>query len=119
MLSSAEIKREIIKSANTSVVAKRMKKGPPSITEGEQIELGNNLEALTKTTGWAIIEEYMLARMNLVSMAVEDKLDDMRRGVAKGFIEMMQWIHLSIKTKNILIEKERLEHESKNIPEEG
>ena len=117
MLSSADIKRDIIKMADTAVVQKRMKT-TTGITEGEQMELGKALEATTNTTGWAAIEEYMLARMNLVGMAVDEKLSDVQRGVAKGFIEMMQWIHWSIKQKNILIEKERLKHETENVPED-
>lgn len=118
MLSSADIKRDIIRQADSGVVRKRMQQAPPGITEGEQIELGNNLDSITKTAGWAIIEEYMLARMNLVGMAIDENLTDIHRGIAKGFIEMMQWIHLSIKQRNILLEKERLKYEAKNVQED-
>jgi len=118
MLTSADIKRDIIKSADSSVVKKRMEESPPSITEGEQIEIGNNLEAMTKTLGWGIIEEYMLTRMNLVGMATSEKSSDVQRGTAKGFIELMQWIQLCIKRKNFLLEREKAKYEAENVSQD-
>jgi len=107
-LSSAEIKRQILISAGNSDIKKRMDKAPPGISEGEQIEIGNNLEALTRMKGWTLVESYMMRRMNLVGLvlsAEEDKDKD-QKGVARGFIELMQWIELMIRRRDEIIEKE-------------
>ena len=119
MLSSADIKRDIIKNAKHSPINKRMQENPPGISTGEQMEIGNNLEALTKIPGWAIAEQYMLVRMNLVNMAISENISEVQRGVAKGFIEFMQWIQLNIERKNQLVEQERLKHEkTKDVPQD-
>ena len=111
MLSSADIKRQIIDEAKNSSIRKKVESLPEGITEGDQIEIGTALDNTTKTVGWSMIESYMLTRMNLVNMVVTDNSSEIARGTAKGFIEMMQWVHLSIKRKNELMEKERLKHE--------
>ena len=119
MLSSADIKRQIIAEAPKSAIRKKVESLPEGMTEGDQIEIGNALEATTKTVGWSMIESYMLTRMNLVNMVVSDNSSDVARGTAKGFIEMMQWIHLAIKQKNILVEREKLKYEkAETIPED-
>jgi len=118
MLSSADIKRQIIDEAKNSSIRKKVESLPEGMTEGDQIEIGSALDNTTKTVGWSMIESYMLTRMNLVNMVVTDNSSEIARGTAKGFIEMMQWIHLSIKRKNELMERERLKHETKNVPKE-
>ena len=115
-LSSDEIKRQIIKNTDTSPLAKRFKQAP-SITNGEQIEIGMELERVTKMPGWSIAEQYMINRMNLVGLATQDG-SDISRGVAKAFIEFMQWIELCIQRKNELLEKENVKHEAKNVPKD-
>ena len=118
MLSSADIKRQIIDEAKNSSIRKKVESLPEGMTEGDQIEIGSALDNTTKTVGWSMIESYMLTRMNLVNMVVTDNSSEIARGTAKGFIEMMQWIHLSIKRKNELVERERLKHETKTVQEE-
>jgi len=117
MLSSADIKRQIIDEARNSSIRKKVEALPSGVTEGDQIEIGNALDTTTKTSGWAMIESYMLTRMNLVNMVISDNSSDIARGTAKGFIEMMQWIHLAIKQKNDILEKERLKHEESSQSE--
>lgn len=114
MLSSADIKRQIIDGAKNSSFRKKVEKLPEGVTEDDQIELGKALESTTKTAGWAMVEQYMLTRMNLVGMVISDNSDDIKKGTAKGFIEMMQWIHLAIKQKNDLMEKEK-KHEAESV----
>ena len=119
--SSADIKREIIASAaKTEAVRKRIGSlVEAGVSEGDQIEMGNNLESMTKTPGWAIVENFMLTRMNLVGMAVSDGVSEVQRGVSKGYIELMQYIQLLIRQKNVLMEKERAKHEkAENVPED-
>ena len=119
--SSADIKHEIIASAaKTEAVRKRIGSlVEAGVSEGDQIEMGNNLESMTKTPGWAIVENFMLTRMNLVGMAVSDGVSEVQRGVSKGYIELMQYIQLLIRQKNVLMEKERAKHEkAENVPED-
>ena len=111
MLSSSDIKREIIQNSDTSPFKKKMESVPAGMTEDDQIEIGNALEATTKTGGWAIMEQFMLTRMNVMGMIMDDKSSDISRGIAKGYIEFMQWIDLSVKRKNEIIERERLKYE--------
>ena len=113
---SAEIKRQILMAADTSIVKKKMDQAPPGISEGEQIEWGNDLEAVTRMRGWILIESYMMRRMNLVGLVMSDEKDSSaQKGVAKGFIELMQWIHLAVKRKDEILEKERIQHEAKTV----
>lgn len=117
MLSSAEIKRQILMGASNSPMRKKMEQ-PHGISEGEMIEIGNDLDAVTKHRGWAFIESYMLRRMDLVGLAMSDKPDTDRKGIAKGFIELMQWIQVSIMKRDELLSKERSKHEkAKDVPQ--
>ena len=113
MLSSADIKRQIIDEAKNSSIRKKMERLPEGMSEGDQLEIGKALEAVTKMAGWGLIEQYMLARMNLVGMVMSEKTNEMKKGAAAGFIEMMQWIHLSIKQKNEI--QERINNETKTV----
>lgn len=115
-LSSADIKRQILVNAINSPIRRKME-SPPGISEGELIEIGNDLEQVTRQRGWTLIESYMLRRMNLVGLAMADSPDPDQKGIAKGFIELMQWIQISIQKRDDLIQKERLQHETKNVPE--
>jgi len=113
-LSSAEIKREILKQAIHSPIRKKME-APPGISDGELIELGNDLEGMTKSKGWILVESYMLRRMNLVGLAMADNPDPDQKGIAKGFIELMQWIQLSIQKRDEIVSKEKAKYEAKTI----
>ena len=114
-LSSAEIKRQILMSADKSEIRKKMDENPPGISEGEMIELGNELEAMTRSKGWSVVEAYMLRRMNLVGMVLADKENPDQKGMAKGFIELMQWIQLTIQKRNEILEKEKQKYATQSI----
>jgi hypothetical protein len=116
-LSSADIKRQILVNAINSPIRKKME-SPPGISEGELIEIGNDLEGVTKQRGWTLVESYMLRRMNLVGLAMADKPDPDQKGIAKGFIELMQWIQLSIQKRDEILEKERHKNEAKTVQKE-
>ena len=113
-LSSAEIKRQILMSAKDSIQKKKME-NPPGISEGELVEIGNDLEAVSRMRGWILIESYMLRRMNLVGLALSDKEQPDQKGIAKGFIELMQWIQLHIEKRDEILQKEKLKYEAKNV----
>jgi len=109
-----EIKRQILKAADSSIIKKKLE-NQPGVSDGELVEIGNNLERIANSPGWAIIEEYMIRRMNLVGVATGEETD---KGYAKAYVELMQWIELSIRKRNEIIEKERLDYEAKTIQKE-
>jgi len=91
----------------------------PGIPEGEQIEMGNDLETVTRMKGWIWIESYMIRRMNLVGLAFADKEDPDHKGMAKGFIELMQWIQLTIEARDEILKKEKAKYvKAETIPED-
>ena len=102
-------------SAGNSDIKKRMDQNPQGISDGEFIEIGNDLEAITRMRGWTIIESYMLRVMNLVGLALSEKENPDQKGIARGFIEMMQWIQLSIQRKDEILEKEKQKHVAKSV----
>jgi len=114
-LSSAEIKRQILISAGSSEIKRKMDKNPPGISEGEQIEMGNDLEAITKMRGWTLIETYMLRQMNLIGLVLSEKENPDQKGIAKAFIELMQWMSLVIRRRDEILEKEKLKYEAKTV----
>lgn len=115
MLSSADIKRQIIQGAK-SRIRKQPKELPEGVTEGDILETGKALETMTKMSGWGAVEEFMLKRSNLIDLATQENPSQLVRGTAKGYIELMQWIELTIRKKNEILERERLKHEAKNVP---
>ncbi len=58
--------------------------------------------------GW--LEAYMLRRMNLVGLALSDKENPDQKGIARGYIELMQMIQLHIQKAEEIAEKERLKY---------
>jgi len=114
MLSSADLKRQILDSASEGV-RKKPKELPEGITEGDILELGKSLEGMTKMPGWAVVEDFMLRRMNLVGMAMQETASELTRGIARGYIELMTYVERTIAHKNIIEERERLKHETKDV----
>jgi len=96
---------------------KKKFENPPGITDGEMIEWGNDLEAMTRTKGWIWVESFMFRNMNVVGLilADKDKQDPDQKGIAKGYINLMQAIELTIQKKNELITKEKEKYETENV----
>ncbi len=117
-LSSADIKRQILKSANESEIKKKVKERIVGISEGEQLEIGNELESVTRMKGWTIIESYLLRRMNLVGLALSEKEDPDGKGRARGYIELLQWIQLMIQNRDEILAKEKELHPPTERPME-
>jgi hypothetical protein len=115
MISSADLKRQILDSAKTGI-RKQPKELPEGITEGDILEIGKNLESVTKMAGWAAIEEFMLRRMNLVQMAMQDTSSEVQRGIARGYIELMTYVEKTIAHKNAI--QARLNNETKSVPKD-
>jgi hypothetical protein len=117
-LSSSEIKRQILMSAGQSDMKKKME-NPPGISDGELLEIGNDLKAITRMRGWIWLEAYMLRRMNLVGLALSDKENPDQKGIARGYIELMQMIQLHIQKAEEIETKERLKHgKTETVPED-
>jgi len=108
MLSSAEIKRQILMNADKTEIRKHIAASleTGSITEGEIIEMGQELERLVKQKGWAFVEAYMMKRMDIPGL-VFGKADPDQKGVAKGYMLLMQYIHQMIKSAKELLDKEK------------
>jgi hypothetical protein len=119
-ISSEELKRQIIQSAPKSAIKKEMEKARPSgIPDDEQIGWGEDLQDTTKTKGFALMESFMHRKMNILGIVMNNEVgQDVQKGVAKGYIELMQWIELMIQKKDEILERERTKHEAKTVPED-
>jgi len=122
MLSSAQIKRQIIESAKTGPFRRPHEQPDNPMPPGEVIEIGKALEAVTKMAGWAIISQYMEKQEDIIGLITNDKMSEqertMKRGIAAAFIRMDQWIVRCIAEKDKILEEERLKHEAKNVQKE-
>ena len=115
MLSSAEIKRQILVSSKEGEIRKQIDNGLSNggLTEGEILEMAQEFENLVKTKGWIFIEAYMMKRMNITGLVFGDVGDD-QRGIAKGYMLVMQYIDQVIKTAKHLLGKEK-SNETENV----
>jgi hypothetical protein len=102
-ISAADIKRQILQESSEVEMRKKIMKPPEGITEEEFIEIGKQFENLVKTKGWTHLEAFMIRRMNLVGLAFSNKDPD-QKGIARGYIELMQYVDLMIKRKNEYME---------------
>jgi hypothetical protein len=117
MISGADIKRQILMSAGTSQIKKKMDVNPPGISDGEYIEMGNEIEKVTKLPGWSIIEAYMLRF--IAEKLNSDKYNEEVFIRANAFKDLMHYIELTIQKKNDILERERLKHETKSVPKDN
>lgn len=115
MISSAEIKRQILMSSDKGEIRKHIDNSISNggLTEGEVIEIGRDLENMVKQKGWAHVEAYMMKRMNITGLVFGDNDPD-QKGIAKGFMLLMQYIHQMIKASKDLANKEKPD-ETKSI----
>ena len=117
-ISGAEIKRQILGGASKSVIATKMRRdheNPHGRSDGEYIGDGKDLEALITMPGWVLVEEFMIRRMDLVGMVQNDTSSDLKRGIAKGYIELEQYIETAIRMKNEIMDKERNKYETETV----
>ena len=103
-----EIKRQILMRSDATRLKEKTLKNVDKggLTEGDVIEMGQELERLTKQRGWSFIEAYMLRRMNLVGMLYDDSDDGMQKGVARGYVDLMQYIDQMVKAKDEILQRE-------------
>lgn len=107
---SEELKRQILASSDKTRLKDKTLKSIElgGITEGDVIETGQELEKITKMKGWAFVEAYMLRRMNLIGNLYEvDKTkQEQQQNVARGYVDLMQYIDQTIKAKDAILERE-------------
>jgi len=107
MLSAPDIKRQILLSSDKTGIKKKLLEQalrPEGKGDGEVIEMGHALEAITKMKGWIVIEEFMLRKMNIVGL-LYGKNNDEDKGLARGYVELMQYIDQVIKAKDELLRR--------------
>ena len=103
-----EMKRQILADADMQQFRKKIYDKPNGMDEEQIVEIGNALGDMTKTKGWITVEAYLIRRMNLVGLAFSEKDNGAEKGIARGYIELMQWVHQMILLKNeIIAERER------------
>lgn len=112
-LSSSEIKRQILSGAKNSHIRKNIsqKLDKGTLTEGEIIEMGNAFESLTTSKGWYYIEAYMLRNMDIIGLVFSESDASHQKGIARGYISLMQYIDQIIKIKNDIIQREQHEQD--------
>ena len=115
MMSSAEIKRQILMSSDKSEIRKQIKNSLEhgGLAEGEVIEMGQEFERLVKSKGWVYVEAYMMKRMDITGL-VFGNVDADQKGVAKGYMLLMQYIHQIMKASKDLLNKEK-PNETENV----
>lgn len=108
-LTSADIKRQILIDGSARSKRDDFRKKIQGIPEGEIIEMGNALEAMTKTQGWIYAESYLIRRMNLVGLVFGESDDVANKGLARGYIEFMQWVQNTILARDEILAKSNRE----------
>jgi len=102
MLSSAEIKRQVLIDADRMGIKKRILEKPDGKTWDDIIEMGIAFEQLVKTKGWTYIESFMIKGMDVVGLYFGQSSDE-KRGYGKAFIELMQYVQQTIDAKNEIL----------------
>ena len=118
-LSSADIKRQILMNSDKSGIRTKIQQAleNQSMTEGEILESGNAFEAMTKTKGWILIEAFMLRRMDITGLIFTEGDNSAQKGIARGYMELMQYIDQTIKARDMILDRES-KKETGKTPEE-
>lgn len=106
MLSSTEIKKQIIAASDISGIRKRVENTLDEGKEHDLIEQADALERLTGEKGWVYLEAYMMR------IIMDCLLKDEQKDLAKGMINVMQYVSQIIKIRDNIFE--RREKEGKN-----
>ncbi len=112
-MDSAEIKRMILAESEHTGIRKKMmenrnKEG--GLNDDDIIEMGTSFDSMVKTKGWAYIEAYIINRANPVALVFEDGDNQMKKGMARALMGLMQYVKQIIDAKDELlarINKER------------
>jgi hypothetical protein len=99
--SSASVKRQLLDNSDITGIRKKLSDTIKQDQYDKYVEIGNALELLTETPGWAILETYM---MGFVMKSLDD---DSYKDLTKGFINLMRYADQMIRFKNDIIAKEK------------
>lgn len=99
MLSSANIKKEILEQSDMTGIRKRAVLNDNPDFEQDVIEQADALEKLTQTKGWVYLEAYMM------KIVMNSLLEDKDKELAKGMINTMHYIDQMIRARNQIFER--------------
>ena len=109
-MDSAEIKRMILKESESRPYVKSLlgDKARQQLSNNDDVyEMGEAFEKMVETKGWNYIEEYIIRNANPVGMLLSDNKDESQRGLAKGLVQLMQFVDLAIKAKERIADERR------------
>ena len=116
--SSVDLKRQLLISAESEPVRKIFEPLISRYTEGELIEIGKSLKAMSDMGGWHWLEAYMLGQINLPAYLETKEEDPTWKGMARGYSRLIQLVQYHVKLGEKLEQKEKAKHEAKNVPED-
>lgn len=105
LIKGSEIRRQIFETTNMDAIRKRVHNNAEGITEDAILEMGEALEQVVHLKGWAIIESKMLQALDINGVYMSGNADPVKIGKGQGMIELMQFIHGTIKMKNEILAK--------------
>ena len=104
MLSSAEIKRQILIDADRIGIKKKIFDKPDGKNWDDVVEMGTAFEQLVKMKGWIYIESFMIKGMDVVGLYFGQTSED-KKGYGRAFIELMQYVQQTIDAKNEILRR--------------
>ena len=99
ILSSANIKREILAGSDITGIRKRYQQEHTEAQEFLYLEMGEAFEQLTQQKGWMFLEAYMMK--NITGGLLSDDISP----YTKGFVNLMHYVDQVVKVKNEIQEK--------------
>jgi len=101
MLSSIDIKKQIIQESDISGIRRRTENLIDVNQEQALIEQADALERLTSEKGWIFLEAYMM------KVIMGSLLEEKDRELSKGMINVMQYIAQLIKVRDGIFERRK------------
>jgi hypothetical protein len=100
----AELKRQILINSEQTGIRKRVT-SQGGLDSNEIIEMGQALEEMAKTRGWAYIEAYILKNSDPIGLLFHEE-DPVRKGESRALVKLMQYVDQIIKAKNDILKNE-------------
>ena len=97
LLSSSEIKKQILANSDISGIRRRTENNVDPQHEQNIIEMADALEKLRDTQGWIYLENYMMR------IIMDTVLEDKNKDLSKGMINAMHFIDQTIKARDTIL----------------
>jgi hypothetical protein len=94
LLSSPNIRRELLANSDITGIRKKMLNDITEAQRGDYIKMGDALEQLVNTEGWVYLQEYMMKHIMNGMLGNESSENN------KGFINLMHFIDQVIRAKD-------------------